>query len=491
MENTQQNTDSKGNTQLQNMGDSFTLDQVFDNSYDSIFVIDRFGKVLMANRAASRMLRVDHDEIIGKNVRDLVERGVYRPSTALAAIESRAMVTGLVKTAHGLNLMSTSTPLFDENGDITMVITNSRDKDSVDKFIAALEQERAKTDRYKNAVTYLGDFNLDKKPLIAESASMRHILYKIDSIAKTDSTMILFGESGTGKEVIARHIHRNSYRVKEPFIPVNCAAIPNELMEAEFFGYTRGAFTGASSQGKPGLFELADKGTLFLDEIGEMPLSMQSKLLRVLETGEVQRVGGTSMLKVDVRLLSATNRDLKQLVNQKLFRADLYYRLNVIPVQIPPLRTRPEDIKALSRWFLEEFNRKYGYAKVLSPQIMDVFLAGNWPGNVRELRNTIERLVLTSPTDDLVFEEEFGLNPTEQIPQSTDLNEPKSSYSGNLKSVLQAVEEEYIRQVLAECKGKIVDAAKQLGIHRTVLYRKVQGIKKMSLSNDKFAKLRQ
>ena len=474
MEDTRQGPDSNETAQSQNVRESVNLDQIFDNSYDSIFVIDRYGKVLMANRAASRMLRVDLDEIVGKNVRDLVEKGVYRPSTALAAIESRTMVTGLVKTAHGLNLMSTSTPLFDENGDITMVITNSRDKDSVDKFIATLEQERAKTDRYKNAVSYLSNFNLDKKPLIAESASMRQILYKLDSIAKTDSTIILFGESGTGKEVIARHIHRNSYRVKEPFIPVNCAAIPNELMEAEFFGYTRGAFTGANSQGKPGLFELADKGTLFLDEIGEMPLTMQSKLLRVLETGEVQRIGGTSLQKVDVRLLSATNRDLKQLVNQKLFRGDLYYRLNVIPIQIPPLRDRPEDIKALSRFFLEEFNRKYGYSKVLSQQIMDIFLAGNWPGNVRELRNTIERLVLTSPTDDLAFEEEWGLNANDTSQQSTDRNETRKSYSGSLKSVLQAVEEEYIQQVLTECKGKVAEAAKQLGIHRTVLYRKVQ-----------------
>ncbi|KYZ75682.1 diguanylate cyclase [Anaerosporomusa subterranea] len=474
MANILQDTDSQGNAVMQNLSETVTLDQIFDNSYDSIWVIDRFGKVVMANRAASRMLQVDHEDIIGKNVRELVEKGVYRPSTALAAIESRTMVTGLVRTAHGLNLMSTSTPLIDENGEITMVVTNSRDKDSVDKFIATLEQERAQTNRYKSAVNYLGDFKLDNKQLIAESTAMRQILYKIGIIAKTDSTIILFGESGTGKEVIARHIHRNSPRVKEPFIPVNCAAIPNELLESEFFGYTRGAFTGANSQGKPGLFELADKGTLFLDEIGEMPLSLQSKLLRVLETGEVQRVGGTTVQKVDVRLLSATNRDLKHMVSQKSFRGDLYYRLNVIPVHIPPLRDRSEDVVALSRCFLEEFNKKYGYAKVLRQQILDVFLAYNWPGNVRELRNVIERLVLTSPTDDLDFEEEFGLSAKDSSPLSLDRNETKISYSGSLKSVLQAVEEEYIHQVLAECNGKIAEAAKKLGIHRTVLYRKVQ-----------------
>ena len=474
MANILQDTDSQGNAVIQSISETVTLDLIFDNSYDSIWVIDRFGKVVMANRAASRMLQVDHEDIIGKNVRELVEKGVYRPSTALAAIESRTMVTGLVKTAHGLNLMSTSTPLIDENGEITMVVTNSRDKDSVDKFIATLEQERAQTNRYKSAVNYLGDFKLDNKQLIAESTAMRQILYKIGIIAKTDSTIILFGESGTGKEVIARHIHRNSPRVKEPFIPVNCAAIPNELLESEFFGYTRGAFTGANSQGKPGLFELADKGTLFLDEIGEMPLSLQSKLLRVLETGEVQRVGGTTVQKVDVRLLSATNRDLKQMVSQKSFRGDLYYRLNVIPVHIPPLRDRSEDVVALSRCFLEEFNKKYGYAKVLRQQILDVFLAYNWPGNVRELRNVIERLVLTSPTDDLDFEEEFGLSAKDSSPLSPDRNETKISYSGSLKSVLQAVEEEYIHQVLAECNGKIAEAAKKLGIHRTVLYRKVQ-----------------
>ena len=474
METIPQKTDTKENSLLQNLSETVTLDQIFDNSYDSIWVIDRFGKVVMANRAASRMLQVDHEDIIGKNVRELVAKGVYRPSTALAAIETRKMVTGLVRTAHGLNLMSTSTPLIDENGEITMVVTNSRDKDSVDKFIATLEQERAQTNRYKSAVTYLGDFNLDSKQLIAESAAMRQILYKIETIAKTDSTIILFGETGTGKEVIARHIHRKSPRVKEPFIPVNCAAIPHELLESEFFGYIRGAFTGANSQGKPGLFEIADKGTLFLDEIGEMPLSMQSKLLRVLETGEVQRVGGTTVQKVDVRLLSATNRDLKQMISQKLFRDDLYYRLNVIPICIPPLRSRQEDIIALLQCFLEEFNRKYGYNKVLLPKTIDAFLAYNWPGNVRELRNVIERLVLTSPTDDLDFEEEFGLSVKDAPLISRDCHESKIPYAGSLKSVLQAVEEEYIHQVLKECNGRVSEAAKRLGIHRTVLYRKVQ-----------------
>jgi len=461
-----------------NNSKNINLDQIFDNSYDSINVIDGFGKVLMANPAASRMLQVDHNDIVGRNVRELVERGIYWPSTALSAIESRERVTGLVKTAHGLSLMSTSTPLIDENGNVTLVITNTRDKNSVDRFIATLERERTQTNRYKSAVTYLGGLKLDNKQLVAESSAMKQIIHTADLIARTDSTIIIYGESGTGKEVIARYIHRNSSRFKEPFIPVNCAAIPRELFEAEFFGYAKGAFSGANIQGKPGILEMADKGTLFLDEIGEMPLLMQSKLLRVLETGEVQRVGGTKIHKMDVRLVSATNRDLKQMIAQKLFRDDLYYRINVIPINIPPLRNRHEDILALSRCFLEEFNGKYGYHKELGLKTIDNLLTYKWPGNVRELRNVIERNVLTSPNDQLDFGDEFGSSLKDKDAVHILPNGDERAFMipsiGTLKSVLQAIEIAYIEKVLKTCNGCMTEAAAILGVHRSVLYRKVR-----------------
>jgi PAS domain S-box-containing protein len=450
--------------------DSAKLNQVFDNSYDSIYVCDNLGNVIMANPAASRLLNISREELVGSNIRDLLKKGIYTHSTALEALEKRTMVTGLVRTWHGINLMSTSSPLFDENGNITMVITNSRDKDLVDKFIATLEQERAQTNRYKRAVEYLGDMSLDNKKLVAESYAMRQMLYTAGTIAKADSTVMLFGESGTGKEVIARYIHRNSLRLKEPFIPVNCAAIPHELLESEFFGYTKGAFTGASSQGKPGLFELADKGTLFLDEIAELPLALQSKLLRVLETGEVQRLGGTGLHKMNVRLITATNKNLKQMVGENTFREDLYYRLNVIPIHLPPLRERPEDIVALSQVFVEEFNRKFNSQKILLPKTIEGFLRYSWPGNVRELRNIIERLVITAPSDELTLEAAFW---SEESAPSSPVAESAITYRGTLKDVLEAVEGRYIQQVITECGGKIQEAAQQLGLHRSALYKKL------------------
>lgn len=445
--------------------DQLDLSQVIVNSYDALFVTDKFGNVLLANPSSGKLLGVTTEELVGHNVRDLVKKGIYDRSTTLEAIETRSVVTGLIVSWHGVNIMATSTPLMDKNGEITMVVTNSRDKDLVDKFLAVLEEERRTADRYKTAMEYLSEGDLHP---VAESQQMRQIIATSNIIAKTDSTILLLGESGTGKEVMARHIHRNSLRAKEPFIPVNCAAIPHELLESEFFGYVRGAFTGANSQGKPGLFEVADRGTLFLDEIAELPLAMQSKLLRVLETGEITRLGGTAVQKTNVRLIAATNRDLKAMMNQKLFRSDLYYRLNVIPIYLPPLGERPEDILVLAQRFLEELNRKYALTKKFTTQTKQAFLNYSWPGNVRELRNVIERLVVTSTDDNLNFDNNTPVS-SKNITQNA-----VPPFQGTLKSVIKAVEEEYIKQVLSECNGRVGLAAQRLGIHRTILYRKMR-----------------
>ena len=455
------------------MNDEITLDQVISHSHDGIFVTDKLGNVVMANPAAIRLMEQTPDTVIGANVQDLVKKGVYERSTTMEAINRRAVFTGLVKLASGVTLMSTSMPIFDESGEIVMVVTNTRDKDLVDKYIAALAAERDKADRYKTAAEYLGGLDSDNKTPVAESAVMRHIIRLTSTIAKVDTSVLLLGESGSGKDVIARHIHRSSPRAKEPFIPVNCAAIPDNLMESEFFGYVRGAFTGASTHGKPGIFEIADKGTLFLDEIAELPLSLQSKLLRVLETGEVQRLGSASSRQTHVRLIAATNKDLKQMVDNGLFRSDLYYRLNVIPVSLPPLRDRPEDIRALSQRFLDEFNKKYSLNKTFSPETVQSFQDYSWPGNVRELRNVVERLVIISTSDELSIGVEFAGAAAAQSKIAPALFDGNRSYQGSLKSVVKMVEEQYINQVLKECDGRMSEAARRLGIHRSMLYRKI------------------
>ena len=411
-------------------------------------------------------------EMVGKNVKDLVKKGVYDWSPTMNAIKTRSVVSGIVRNHHGVQQMVTSKPLFDENGDIVMVITNARDKDLVEQYITALETERTTAKRYKTAVEYLSEVNLENQEIVVESQQMRRIIKMSNVIARTDSTVMLIGETGTGKEVMAKHIHRTSLRSKEPFIPVNCAAIPHELLESEFFGYVRGAFTGANPQGKPGLFEIADKGTLFLDEIAELPLSMQSKLLRVIESGEAQRLGDTNIYQTNVRLIAATNRDLKVMISQNQFRSDLYYRLNVIPISLPPLKERPEDILALAYKFLGELNRKYALRKVFSSQAVQAFQNYNWPGNVRELRNVIERLVITTVGDKLNFEDDFLVQSKTLLKTEEGLPDTTKAYQGTLKNVIKAVEDEYINQVLMECGGRVGEAAKRLGVHRTMLYRK-------------------
>ncbi|NSW82938.1 MAG: sigma 54-interacting transcriptional regulator [Syntrophothermus sp.] len=460
------------------------LVNILMRSYDAILITDSHGTVVLVNQATADCLGVQVEELIGQNVNDLVKSGLYSPSPTMEAIKTRSVVTALLKARNGNLLVATSVPVLDAQGEVQWVVTNTRFKSLVDNYIEALELEKAKSDRYKMVLEYLSSAVAgDTKSIVAQSPKMRQVLNICDSVARTDSTVLIVGETGSGKEVLARYIHRISARAQEPFIPVNCAAIPHELMESEFFGYAPGAFTGASNTGKPGLFEMADKGTLFLDEIGELPLSMQSKLLRVLETQEVQRVGGTSLQKVDVRLIAATNRDLKSMVEQKVFRSDLYYRLNVIPLHIPPLRERPEDIIVLANKYLEELNRKYGFNKKLSLQAIQEFLKYNWPGNVRELRNVVERMAVTSVSDLLgiegvQFAPKANVDESEEVGRvSSLLKSPTrlpSTHSGTLKSVLEAVEQEYIKQVLEECGGRIGMAAKRLGIHRTVLYRKMR-----------------
>jgi len=446
------------------------LQQIIDNSSDAVFVTDKFGKVIVANFGTARFMGHTAEDLIGMNVKDLVKEGSYDWSPTAKAIETRSVVSGNVRNNCGVQFMATSKPLLDEKGEIIMIITNARDKDLIDQYIAALEKERTTAKRYKNAVEYLSDVDLENKEPVAESPQMRQIIKTSNIIARTDSTVMLIGETGTGKEVIARHIHRNSLRSKEPFIPVNCAAIPHELLESEFFGYVRGAFTGANPQGKPGLFEIADKGTLFLDEIAELPLAMQSKLLRVLESSEVQRLGGTNIYYANVRFIAATNRDLKAMISQNLFRSDLYYRLNVIPINLPPLKERPEDILALAHKFLKELNRKYALKKIFSTQATQAFLNYSWPGNVRELRNVIERLLITSTGDILNFMDDSLVSNKKRL-ESED-GEILIAYQGTLKSVIKVVEKNYINQMLAECGGRVGEAARRLGIHRTILYRK-------------------
>lgn len=448
--------------------DTSTMQHIVKENINSVSLIDKNGTVLFV------FLGVKVGNLVGRNVRELNQQGMYEMSTSEKAFATGKTVTDLVKSRFGTNQIVTSTPLKDENGNITMVLNTALDKILVDKLNQAIKEGETVTGRFKAIQDYLSDNDGPYEVPVAESPQMKQIVNNINAIARTDSNIMLTGESGSGKEIMARCIHHNSLRANCPFIPVNCASIPETLLESEFFGYVRGAFTGANPQGKPGLFEIAHNGTLFLDEIAELPLSMQPKLLRVLETGEIKRVGGTDFIKTNVRIISATNKDLKEMIREKLFRSDLYYRLNVLPVNIPPLRERTEDIEAMANKFLYRMNKQYNFEKTLTPQTLQILKNYSWPGNARELRNVIERLVITSKDNDLYLDENFLGGENTDLTTGVCLPQEDKIYQGSLKSFLKKMEGEYIKQVLDECNGKVGEAAKRLGIHRTMLYRKIK-----------------
>ena len=313
----------------------------------------------------------------------------------------------------------------------------------------------------------------DKTPdmIIAESDAMVKLLEYADHVATVDSTVILYGESGSGKEMFAKYIHARSSRASQVFIPINCASLPPSLLEEEMFGYERGTFTGGSKDGKIGLFEFADKGTIFLDEIGEMSLELQAKLLRIIETGEVKRLGSNRIQKCDVRIIAATNRNLREMVEERAFRADLYYRLNVLTIHVPPLRERVADIEPLARHFVQLFNKKYGFAKHFSPALIRALERWSWPGNVRELRNTVERMMVES-RDSIIDAGAFREVPP--APAAQDAGERPGPDLLPYQQAMEAYEREYLSAVVSSCGGDLRRAAGKMGLHLSTLYRKLE-----------------
>jgi TyrR family helix-turn-helix protein len=292
---------------------------------------------------------------------------------------------------------------------------------------------------------------------------MKKVVDMAVQASQADATVLISGETGTGKEIVARIIHRSGQRKDNPFISVNCAALPESLLEAELFGYESGAFTGAHSRGKMGLFEAAQGGILFLDEVAELSESMQAKLLRAIQEKRVRRIGGTQEIELDVRLVAATNKDLRQRVEQGEFREDLFYRLNVIHISIPPLRRRREDIPLLAEHFLNTFNRKYGTRKELSRNTTEALLQYHWPGNVRELENIVERLV--------VFDRSSSPD-TELLPDRIAAGSTFSAYS-SLREIVEKAEREAILQAYEECQSTR-KAAERLKISQATLSRKLR-----------------
>ncbi|MDF2683722.1 MAG: hypothetical protein K0R47_4912 [Brevibacillus sp.] len=388
------------------MFDSHEWEILLDLVSDGILITDHECNIVKVNKAYERMAERTAQDLIGTNINDMEWRK-NNESSAVKVLQTRKPVTTMqqVVDEHGKKeFISTGMPMFNEQNEIIYVVNCVRDMTDLHELKRALEQIKQMNQTYLEQLKSLKERELHLDGLIAHSKEMIDVLTAAAKVASVDSQVILRGESGVGKEVIAKFIHKNSKRANEAFIKVNCGAIPEALMESEFFGYESGAFTGANREGKPGVFELANHGTLFLDEIGDMTLDLQVKLLRVLEEQEFRRVGGVKTIRSDVRIIAATNQNLEEMVERKAFRKDLYYRLQVYPIHIPPLRNRKDDIPYLIQHFIETYQQKRAIQIRIDPDVIQLLCQYDWPGNIRELSNVVERMTITSSNKEILLE---------------------------------------------------------------------------------------
>jgi PAS domain S-box-containing protein len=446
------------------------LDTIIDSSYDGLWICDHNGKVIRINKASERINALKAEDVVGKTMKDLVAEGLFDKSVTYEVLKKRTSVTMIQHLRGGKRVLVTGNPIFDEKGEISFVVTNDRDITELDHLRNQLHETQALAKEYSSKLSELEMTGVDLSNIIFRSEEMQRIIVLTLRVAQADSTVLLLGESGVGKGILAKLIHKHSRRKSGPFIRVDCAGIPDALVESELFGYEKGAFTGARVEGKPGFFELADKGTLFLDEIGEIPLSSQSKLLRFLEDREIVRVGGAHPRQVDVRIIAATNKNLEETVALKTFREDLYYRLNVVPIHIPPLRERSEDILPLIFHFLKKFTETYRNEKSLSPEAIDVLCKYDFPGNIRELTNLIERLVVVSEQERIEVKD---LPNTVQGMIGKAIPYPLLSEGVPLRNALENFEGLIIEKAIKKY-GSQREAARVLKIDQATLSRKMR-----------------
>lgn len=442
----------------------------------SIIVTDEKGKLIFCNRGTCMLTGMTKEELIGSSAYELKKNKVFSESSITNTLESgkSSICYLLINEDKNRGIYAYSTPVYDEKGMIKRVITFSQGEAFSNEYLSCIENEKKHMRTIINQVINANE----QTKYIAQNPQIKEIFEFAEQIANVNTNIVIYGESGTGKEILAKHIHNTSSRNKEIFVPINCSAIPDDLIESEIFGYEKGSFTGASREGKPGLFEVADKGTLFLDEIGEMPLNLQPKLLRFLETGEVRRLGGNNVRRLNVRVIAATNKNLLEMSKNGTFRKDLYYRLNIMPITIPPLRQRPEDIEPLIEFFLKIYNKKFDMNVTIPKRYIEVLKKYSWPGNVRELKNIVQRYVITggksvtSTFKHLIYDySDNSLN--------DEINEHPCSIKdgdGNVLSFnnyMDLREAEYLREMLEFTKGNVSKISELTGMHISGIYRKL------------------
>ena len=432
------------------------LESIIKYSFDEIFVTDAEGRILYVSESFKDLFGIDPREILHQSVFALEEKGVLSPSVTWRTLRSKKSESLIQETKRGRKLVVSAYPIFDENGQLQGALSFSRDITELDYLKKTNHQVAELMAMYEKEIE-----KIKNNPMYASTkryGKMEQVFSLVEKVSSLDVTVLLGGETGVGKNFIARKIHQNSNRKDEPFIEVNCGAIPESLIESELFGYEEGAFTGAKKGGKKGYFEAAGQGTIFLDEIAELPLSLQVNLLSVLQNLTIQRVGGSSTIPIKCRIICATNQDLQKLIAEKRFREDLYYRINVIKIMIPPLRERREELNRLIAELLEEFNDKHQMTKEFTPDMINWLNRQEWPGNIRELRNFIERILITS-NEDFIDIDQVGVTPT-----------PNDELT--LEHYLQRVEGEYIVRMYEKYPSS-VKLAKKLGISQSTANRKI------------------
>ncbi|MFQ7473034.1 MAG: sigma-54 interaction domain-containing protein, partial [Anaerovoracaceae bacterium] len=399
---------------------------------------------------------ISRNEVIGRSVFDIDD--IYRPSAAALALREKRKVS-LLQRGMGDEAIATSVPIFDDKGEIQLVISTGR---YISELKLLEEYYRYKSKEPKANAEYI------KEGFVYTDVPMKKIMKLVEQISNTDSNILITGETGTGKSLLARYIHENSDRSSNNFIEINCSAIPETLIESELFGYDAGAFTGAKKTGKAGLIEMADGGTLFLDEIGDIPLNLQTKLLNVLQSRKITRIGSTKSISVDIRLITATHRDLEKMMKDESFREDLYYRINVVPLHIPSLRERTQAIPMLTNSFIKKFCKKYKKEIIIHDLAVKKLCAYKWPGNIRELENLIERLVVTNITG--VIEEK---DISEKYSYVSDNDDPDIIVNRIifLKNALEEVESQLVKRAFNEY-GSTYKVAEILGISQSAASRK-------------------
>lgn len=439
---------------------------IIESSYDGFFITDGEGNIIRVNPSWEKITGVSAREVLGQNVAELEKEGYFSESVTKKVLKEKRTITIQKKWFTGKETLVTSTPIFDENGAITMVVSNVRDLSDIRRLSSKIKGTKRPYSQYRNNIESLKTRHFEEVQIVAESYQIKAALELGSRVAKVDAPVLIMGETGAGKEVIANYIHRHSKRASSPLLKINCGAIPENLLESELFGYEHGAFTGANEKGKPGLFEACQGGTLILDEIGEMPQNLQVKLLRAIQDLEIVRIGSVTPKKVDVRLIVITNRDLEGMVKKGTFRKDLYFRINVIPIFVPPLRERPNDILHMINFFLEKTNLKYGKNAFFSREVIDYLMGYEWPGNVRELINLIERLVLVTPYDEITMED---------IPSGLrqDFLHYSIDHVDSFKKAVKQFEIKLLRKAI-EKHGGVRQAAHQLKMDPATIYRKLK-----------------